>query len=685
MQKSALLIVAMVVTFAGPSQAGNKEVQYAELPKWVVPVPQPTESKVAEGTAFRIVYSDNQIHFGPDGIESFEAYRLKIVRPEALAAGNISLSWSPDAGEAKVHYVRIIRGAETIDVLKSTEFQVLQREGFLEQSALNGELTAALQAPGLQVGDEIEVAMTVRRKDPTLGDHLFGVAALPPTGAPGVFRIRMTWPAARNLHWHASADVTGTSLTTENGQTQLVYELRDPRAVVIADGAPGRVNVRRLLEVSDFEKWSEVSERIWPLFEKAAVLASDSPVRKEVIRIAAADTDPVKRMAAALQLVQDRIRYVYIGLNGGNLTPANADETWNRRFGDCKAKTALLLAVLKELGIRGEAVLVNSLGGDGIDERLPTPAVFDHVVVRVSLENKTYWLDGTRLGDRSLDTPFMFRRVLPVRARGADLESLPIRHPSSPDAILVTDIDATSGFDQKAIITLQQVMRGDLALQLRASLVALSAEDADRAIKAYWRQTNGWVEADSTEWGYNERRGTLVLTLTGKGKLDWSGDETDGRSLDIPGAGFTPPSEYRRPKEQDQQAPWLIEYPRYRCWVTAIHLPPTDSKWKWDYLSDVMATQMGGVNYWRLSDLRNGVMRTVMSRRYAVPEISAAEAEEVNKRLPTFNNKISRVYQIPSGGTPSKHIQLPGAPFGANGDWTNPVTPCGPTEWPPGG
>jgi len=152
------------------------------------------------------------------------------------------------------------------------------------------------------------------------------------------------------------------------------------------------------------------------------MLAPDSPIQKEIARIASTETDSVKQIKAALQLVQDRIRYVYIGLNGGNFMPAAADETWTRRFGDCKAKTALLLAVLRGLGIRGEAVLVNSLGGDGINERLPTPFVFDHVLVRVNLGKQTYWLDGTRLGDRTLDPPLALRWVLPLRSGGGDLE-----------------------------------------------------------------------------------------------------------------------------------------------------------------------------------------------------------------------------------------------------------------------
>jgi hypothetical protein len=679
MRYGGILIGAIALALAYPANAEKRKVQHAEPPSWVIPAPVPTDSQTPDGAPYRVVYSDNQIHLGPDGFEAFQAYRLKILRPEALPLGSISLTWSPDAGDAKVHYVRIIRDGHVIDVLKSTEFQVVQREAFLERAALNGELTATLQSPGLQVGDELEAAATVRRKDPTLGDHLFGFAQLPPTGQPGTFRIRMVWPNAGNLHWRASADVTGISPVTANGQVELVYELRDPHSAVVADGAPARVNVRRFVEVSDFDSWIDVSRRMWPLFEKASVLAPDSPIRKEIARIAAADTDPMRRAEAALQLVQERIRYVYIGLNGGNFMPATADETWNRRFGDCKAKTALLLAMLRELGIHGEPVLVNSAGGDGIDERLPTPAVFDHVLVRVNLGNTAYWLDGSQLGNKTLtpDPPHPFRWVLPLRAVGGNLERLPTHPPKLPDSVLITEVDSSAGFDRKATIKLQQVLRGDGALDARSKIMSLPPEDADRAVKAYWRQTNGWVEPKTTSWRYDEQRGTLVLSVTGEGKLDWTGDADEGRVLNIFGAGFTPPNEFHRPKDQDQTAPWVTEYPAYRCWVTAIRLPEGGAKWKWDYDSDAVDTHLGGVHYWRIADLRDGVMRTIMSKQFEVPEITSSQAEEVNQRLPTFNNNMSRVLQIASSDRSTNHEPKPLLPFQADTDWTSPDAPCG--------
>ena len=678
MRYARIVIGLISVAFAAMSNAAQKEVHYTSIPKWVIPVPTPTDGQTPDGASYRVVYSDNQIHFGPTGVESFQAYRFRILRADALNAGNLALAWSSDAGSARVHYVRIIRDQKAIDVLAATRFQVVQREGFLERAALNGEMTAVLQVPGLQIDDELEVAVTVQHKDPTIGDHLFGFAQLPPTGQPGAFRIRMVMPAGGRIHWQASSDIAGLSPTIANGQAELVYELRDPHAAVIADGAPARVNVRRFIEVSDFDSWADVSRRFWPLFEKASMLSAQSPVRKEIARIAAENTDPTKRIEAALQLVQDRVRYVYIGLNGGNYTPANADQTWERRFGDCKAKTVLLLAVLRELGIRGEAVLVSSLGGDGINERLPTPGVFDHVLVRAALDGRTYWLDGTRLSDRRMDPMPQLRWVLPLRSDGADLEHLTSIPPRLPDSIGVIEVDATKGFDQKAAVKVQQVLRGDSGLAIRSSLAVMSSEDAERALKSYWHQSDEWLEPESVAWHYDEQRTVLLLTLTGRGKLDWTGGDADGRSLIIFGAGFTPPAEYHRPKEQDQTAPWLTKYPSFRCWATAIHLPGGGSKWKWDYNSDPIDTHLGAVDYWRLADLRDGVIRTVMSSRSAVPEISAEQALEVNQGLATFNNKMSTVYQIGLDDRESNHKRLSVAPFQADTDWTNPETPCVP-------
>ena len=663
----------------------SRVVQFGQAPAWTLAAPASTEQPTPDGLPVRVIYSDRQTRIGPKGNENFVASRIKVLKPEGLTVGNLNLTWNPAAGNLTVHRLNIIRDGQLINVLKSTPFQVLEREGGLERAALDGELTAAIQAPGLQVGDELEFAATMQEQDPTLGDHAYGVAQLPILAQPGAFRVRLIWQASRHLNWKATSDLAGMVAKPRGDQTELIYEIADPKSAITTDNAPGRLNLRRQIEYSDYRSWAELSQQMWPLYEKAATLGTDSLLRQEAANIAARTSDPATRAMAALRLVQEQVRYVYVGLNGGNFSPATADETWKRRFGDCKAKVTLLLALLRELGVQAEAALVNAEDGDGINERLPNPSVFNHVLVHATIGAKSFWLDGARLGDVSLaNLPLpTFRWALPLRAKDAALVSVPLQPPKNPQSIEIVEIDATAGFDRAAKINVRRVLRGDEILGYRTRLSSLPPDGADQALKAYWRQNAGWVQPETVAWLYDEKHAALIFSMTGEGKPEWEGTRKDGRSLTIPGAGFFPPSELKRPKQQDQTAPWTTEFPRFQCWVTAIHLPVDAGVWTWSYRSDPVDRKLGGVAYWRTADLRDNVMRTVMSKSFYLPEISPAQAAELNAAIPGFDNKMSRVYQVPAtslGAAPPKALLLP---FDEKTNWLESSARCASPK-PPG-
>lgn len=669
----------VLATVTGSVYAGSKDVRYAPEAKWVAPVPTGTTSETPAGAAVRMIYFDSQVFLGPNGMEAFQAFRIRILKPEALQVGNLSVAWNPAAGDATVHRVRIIRNGETIDVLAKLKFNVIQREGFLENAMLNGNMTATLQVPGLQVGDELEFAATTQAKDPTLGDHVFGFVQLARMAMSGGHRARILWPKASRVRWKASPDVENLVPVASKGNMELTFELRDPHAAPGADGAPDRVNVRRFIEMSDFASWAELSSQVASLFDKASALKKDSPVLKEIAQIEASSQDPLLRLRAALRLVQDRVRYFYIGLNGGNLMPASADDTWDRAFGDCKAKTALLMGVLRRLGIPAEAVLVDVAGGDGINDHLPSPGAFNHVVVRAHVGDRTYWLDGTRQGDSRLtsDPPGAYRWVLPLRSTGGDLESLALKAPVEPLELSYIYADASQGFDQRAKVEMKMVLRGDQAMQMRAALSVMPGEDAQRGLLSFWRNGNGWFDPTSTSWSYDDDRGTLLLMVQGTGKLDWEGDKPDGRRLDLFGAGFFKPQEFRRPTDQDQAAPWKLPFPYFKCWATAVRLPLPDKKWSWDYTSPPVNRHMGGYYYYRTADLRDGLIRTVMSRKVEVAELSADDATRFNEQLTSFDHNMSRVYQVDVRGASPIENPASQPPFTLDMDWTRPDVPCG--------
>jgi len=665
----AALAALLGLGLGSPVAAQNaREVNYAKAPGWVVAAPQPTSTQSPPGAAFRVEYSDTQVRAINGGTETYSDYRVKVMKPDALALGNLTLTWQPDGGSVTVHSVKIIRDGAIIDVLDKSKFRVIEREQNLDQASLDGLLSAVLQVPGLQVGDTFEVAATIVSHDQTLGDLAFGLEQLPTAELTGAFRYRLIWPATDHLSWQTTKDITPSVVHTADGMNEISVELRDPTGSVPTDGAPPRYNIRRLIEFTGFDGWSDLSKRMYPLFEKAATLGATSPVQAEIDRIKAQSADPATRMQLALSLVEDRIRYVYVGLNGGNYRPASADETWERKYGDCKSKTALLLALLRGLGIQAEAVLVNAAGGDGTDEWLANPVMFNHVLVRADIAGKSYWLDGTRVGDTRLDqTPApTFRWALPLSATGAALERVAPDALTAPQSIENIDIDARAGLDVPAKVTYQNIYHGDEARLLKMKLEAMSAQDATQGLKSSANSGGAWTDLETATWRFDEARNVLVISFTGTWRLDWETNGGSGRSYSLPGGGFYPPDERHRPPEQDQTAPWVREsFPKFSCSTTTVHLPESRKGWTWTYEAKPMNRRLAGEVYWRASGQQGNTVRMVLSSNIYLPEITAVEAKAVNALIPTFNNRQSSVYEVPDTGRPS----VAPLPFGDNADW----------------
>jgi len=217
------------------------------------------------------------------------------------------------------------------------------------------------------------------------------------------------------------------------------------------------------------------------------------------------------------------VRYVFLGMNDGGLVPADADTTWSRRFGDCKGKTVLLLALLKALGVEAEPVIVNAGGGDGLDQRLPMVALFNHVLVRATIAGKTYWLDGTRQGDTQLDAIKMpdFRWGLPLMpgAKLVAMDQPPLDQPMSSTTIR---IDATAGITLPAPMHVETVWHDDVAVAFNLQLANLTPDMRDRALKDYWRGQYDFLDPKTVTVSFDATKREEHLVVDGDAKMDWS-------------------------------------------------------------------------------------------------------------------------------------------------------------------
>ncbi len=594
----------------------------APAPAWVKPVATPVAAGPDDGAPIRLLLNDQQAMLTPGKDTLYTAITMKIQTPQGLSAGNISLPWRPDSSILTVHRLLIHRGSQVIDVLaKGQGFTVVRRESNLENAVLDGVLTANIQPEGLQVGDVLELAASVTSSDPTLKDHVEQIGGgwngMPIARA----HLRMTWPNAVPVRVRTTEGLPQPRREKDGSATSIEVTADDVQPLPPPKGAPSRFSKLRLVEVSDYKDWAEVSALMAPLYSRAATLAPDSPLRAEIASIRAASTDPRVRAEAALRLVQDQVRYVALAMGTGNYVPADVATTWSRKYGDCKGKTALLLAILQALDIDSAPVLVATTGSDGLDADLPMVGLFDHVIVRAIVAGKTYWLDGTRVGDTALDrlpVPYYGWGLVVAPAKGGLVRMLPppLERPSSER---VVQIDATAGISLPAPFHVVQTFRGDEALGMKLGLAGMTADARNRALREFWKREYDFVEVGKTAAAFDDATGEECLTMDGTARMAWGdvGYETDGTLI-----GYK--ADFTREPGVFADAPFAVAYPYFSRNSETILLPEGFGQQPKPPTVDIDQT-VAGVHYHRETSITGNRFVVEKTERSVAPEFPFKE------------------------------------------------------------
>lgn len=623
----ALAGVMTLACVATAASAADRIVYYGAPPAWVKPSELPPPPSAEPGAASSIVLYDEQNRYDGDLAETTVRTASKVISEQGLDdLGSVAVEWDPETERVTVNRVAIIRDGQVIDVLKKERLEVLRRETNLESAMLNGRLTAMLQLTDLRVGDIVDVQTTRRYRDPLNTGRFDSSTVLRSSGAMGRARIRLLWNKGAPMRWRATEGFPKPEVIETASGSELLVEVNQFKSRPLPVGAPMRYAQAGMIEWTQLGDWSDISTSLAGLYENAATLKPKSPLRAEVERIRAASPDPLARATLALKLVESQVRYVYIGMGAGAYAPASADDTWARRFGDCKGKTALLMALLKALDIPAEAALVNSDGwGDGLELRLPSLARFDHVIVRATIGGEVYWLDGTRQGDEALANLQVpaYGWALPVRTKAATLERLtPKPLMLAQDATLVR-IDASAGLDTPAKVTIEAILRGDQAIQSARTFAGQPRDDVSRGLRRGWGKMLGWVDFETADWTYDASKAELTMRASGSGKLNLVTDPRLGRLWPLPISELFAPG-YERDAEQDQTAPYFVNYPYFDRMVVYATLPKTERY----RLSGMYVKQaVGGYDVMRGAYLRDNQVLLMRSTRALGPEITAEEAK----------------------------------------------------------
>ncbi len=460
-------------------------------PPWAVVCAYPEDFKGKAGLAVTHLLLSQQIH-----AEQRQTCIQSALRLETMEAVQHESQWrlqfDPNTQTVSLHWIRIRRGAMVFDHTRPERFRVLQREEALEGFILDGCCTLLMLLEDVRSGDILEAAYTVTTKPRLLPDHCWSFFAIPPHISVGSYYYAIRFATTRNLQWKISSPEVTVETTKDGAETLLVWAGKEHT------GLPSEVNIpdwhidHPWVQVSDCSDWRTVAAgfaAVWQARPEAPELVEITE------RIQSEEPELLTRVDRAIRLIQDEFRYLSVDFETGGHVPAEPAAVARRRYGDCKDLSFLLVHLLRGLGVAARPVLVNSRLRGVIADKLPTPGLFDHVVVEIQLPEGTRWVDPTlrNQGGSAVDRVIPDYGVgLPVDAAATALVAAPPG--TSKDAFehresLLLD---TAGGSSLLAVTVRAT--GSYAESLRRQFECRSLEDITRERLDTCKQRFGLVE-----------------------------------------------------------------------------------------------------------------------------------------------------------------------------------------------
>ena len=459
-----LLFAASAHAAVRADDAGQFEVRSA--PAWIdaIAVDAPAASSNVR-SGIEGLLDDHQVRVAGANVDEYFRRVRQVVTSAGVQNGSeLSIDFDPSFQRLVLHDVVVIRGDKRIDELARDEVRIIEKESDADESIYDGQLTALLFLKDVRPGDIIDYSWSLEGSNPLLGGRYadeFDFSASVPTR---LMRHRLVWPKVRPLHVSKPAQVIGNAW---------IWERRNVAASDAEDSTPEWYEPSEVVQVTEYGSWSEVVQWANALFQL------DDASRDTIAGIA----DDIRKsnrtrdaqVVAAIRFVQDDIRYLGIEMGRGSHEPRQPAVVMSQRYGDCKDKALFLAALLRELGIEAYPALVNTKLRRHLDDFLPSPFLFDHVITEVIDGSKTYWIDGT-LADQggtlaTIDTP-SDERALIVRPQTNALAKIVVQ---SHGSIAVEEI--ISSDKQQMTLDVTSTYSGRDADDMRAELSGQSLAD----------------------------------------------------------------------------------------------------------------------------------------------------------------------------------------------------------------
>jgi transglutaminase-like putative cysteine protease len=380
---STALAQAPVVTPAGDPSVRNDTIYRLA----VNPADYPDDP-------YLYLLDDGVVRFDADG-RGTRTYRQVVqilTQQGAERWGEQEFSYSGSREKLTVNWIRVLAPDGSVISPSPTHEQETASPAALSSPVYSDVRVYRATLGGVVPGVLVDYSYTVATTSPVMpGDFLTSWSV---TNAEPTLRSRflVDVPASLTPRLHEVNLRFRRRESVAHGRRVYLWATADvPKPPPTEPFASDSSDVGMAVSVGSPESWGDVARWYAELSRDRYALTPDLDARLAEIERGAAG--PLDSLRALHRWVAQDFRYVSIALGLGGYQPRLPAAVLATKYGDCKDKATLFVALARHMGLDAYPVLLSA--GGGVDSTLPSVRQFDHMIAAVKRPGGYLYLDLT--------------------------------------------------------------------------------------------------------------------------------------------------------------------------------------------------------------------------------------------------------------------------------------------------
>ncbi|MCK4353353.1 DUF3857 and transglutaminase domain-containing protein [candidate division WOR-3 bacterium] len=282
--------------------------------------------------------------------------------------------------------------------------------------------------PNLEIGSSVEYIVTTYLRKGLMGDRFTDMSIFEAREPIRDIVYKLEFPKTMEMGYAIKNGELSFSKEEKENSKVYQWEAKDVPAIVEEPLMPSIWDVATKLVISNVPTWEEVSSWYYGLSESS--FEADSAIKTKVSELTDTLKTQEQKVRALFNFISMEVRYLRteaISKEKG-IEPAPAPITFERKWGVCRDKAALLVSMLQEIGVPAYIVLVD-VSRHTVPE-VPT-CLFEHAIVAIkNSDGSYYYLDPTMEYATDYFPPLeQNRNLLLCSSEGDSLRFVPFINP----------------------------------------------------------------------------------------------------------------------------------------------------------------------------------------------------------------------------------------------------------------